>query len=232
MRPSTNFIATGKKRSMSQSNRRLVIAMPIRKDRLLRIETAAFCAAALARQGLPAEGIDRVTWVYVPSDFCELGRNAMIQEQIEIGFEWLFFLDSDTVPFIGALRHLIALSLHHVTGNHRAVVSGLVPMDIDGRRLWNVWAKDDDDYLPRDAELPDEPFECHRLGGAALLVPREVFSHPEVHWPWFRTQFRPMTPKDRHCIELTDDEWFSDQVRQAGLELWADPDVICAHFSS
>lgn len=195
--------------------RRLVIAMPVRKDELVDVKTAAFCAQAIAQ---PPPGAERVSWITVPSDFCELGRNAIVAAQLD-EVEHFFFLDADTVPPEHALRQLLSY--------HLPMVGAVVPFDMDGPR-WNVWDSSAGNYWLRRNPLPELPFQTERVGGAALLVQADVCR--QLAWPWFKTIFRRPTPDNPDGVQLTDDEWFCHMAQEAGFDVWADPTLRCRHY--
>jgi hypothetical protein len=50
-----------------------------------------------------------------------------------------------------------------------------------------------------------------------VLFKREVFEHPKMTYPWF----------DLAAKKYGSDMYFFTKVKDAGIEVWADPSVMC-----
>jgi len=64
--------------------------------------------------------------------------------------------------------------------------------------------------------------ECDAVGCGALLVAREVFEAIEP--PWFKTLYRP-----NGALELREDQYFSERVKEAGYRIYVDCNLVCGH---
>lgn len=73
-------------------------------------------------------------------------------------------------------------------------------------------------------EMPNSPFIAHRTGGTCLLLRRDVLE--KLKPPYQKFEF------DEKRINLlrSEDFYFSDQIREAGFDIWIDPGSRCHHF--
>lgn len=189
------------------------IAVPIGKNHQIDIRTAAWCAAMHRCQ--------EVAWMWSVSHYPEMGRNAIIQQVLEQEptVTHLFFVDTDTVPPIDALKKMLDLN--------QGFVSGMTPMISTKQHLWNVKHKGSEQWIDRDAEIPAQPFKAEYVGGSCLLVRRDVLE--AIGWPWFKTIFKQM---DSNLVakEKGEDMFICDRARECGFDLWVHPDVKCSHY--
>jgi len=73
-------------------------------------------------------------------------------------------------------------------------------------------------------ELPKKLFKCWRVGGTGLLVRRDVLQK-------LKPPYQVTTYNESHTDVLTsEDIYFSDKIREAGYDIWADPETVCRHF--
>lgn len=62
-----------------------------------------------------------------------------------------------------------------------------------------------------------EPFRVDHTGLGCVLFERSVFEHPKMTFPWF----------DLAAEKYGSDMYFFTKVKDAGIEVWADPSVMC-----
>ncbi len=62
-----------------------------------------------------------------------------------------------------------------------------------------------------------QPFRVDHTGLGCVLFKREVFEHPKMPYPWF----------DLSAKKYGSDMYFFTNVKDAGIEVWADPSVMC-----
>ncbi len=65
-----------------------------------------------------------------------------------------------------------------------------------------------------------EPFRVDHPGLGCVLFKREVFEHPKMVFPWF----------DLSAQKFGSDMYFFTNVKDAGIEVWADPSVMCGQI--
>ena len=73
-------------------------------------------------------------------------------------------------------------------------------------------------------EMPNSPFVAHRTGGTCLLIRREVLQ--KLKQPYQKFEY------DEQQLKLlrSEDIYFSDNIRNAGFNIWIDPQSVCHHF--
>jgi len=71
--------------------------------------------------------------------------------------------------------------------------------------------------------LPKEPFRCEALPGGAMLVRMDVFD--KIDRPWFAIQ-----EDETGELSMSEDVWFCNRVRAAGMEIWCDPTIPTGHI--
>lgn len=72
-------------------------------------------------------------------------------------------------------------------------------------------------FSPVTAFPTTEPFRVDHPGLGCVLFKREVFEHPKMEYPWF----------DLAAQKFGSDMYFFTKVKDAGIEVWADPSVMC-----
>lgn len=137
----------------------------------------------------------------------------------------LFFVDSDTIPPADAVIRLLS--------QDKDIVTGLTPMLVNDKEK-GVWGTFYNAFLPiRDAagntvrtECPKENtglVEVERCGGSCIMIKREVFSKLET--PYFK-----FVLKDNGLDHVvSEDVYFCDRAREAGLKIYADTSIVCNH---
>lgn len=88
----------------------------------------------------------------------------------------------------------------------------------------------------RRADMPAEPFECDLLGGAVMLVEREVIETlsglPDLQYE------DPINGRGAHIFAeqiidgalLSEDYAFCHRAREHGYSVWVEPSVIVGHI--
>ena len=193
----------------------IVLGIPVPKNPLIDIRTAAFIASMTHCKG--------IKWVWSQSHFPELGRNTIIETELvwpEVSH--FFFLDADTVPPPNAIHALLELDVDFACG--------LTPMiDTFGVPRWNVRVEGSEDMLLRSDPLPEKPFKVKHVGGTTILVRREVFE--KIAWPWFKTEFTHVEDSVS-SVEKGEDIYFCDKVHEHGYEITCHPEIQCNHYNT
>lgn len=168
---------------------------------------------ALGFQRLDFPGDCRI--FQVPGLPFDHARNVCVEEALQYGAEWLFFLDDDVIPPRDAFGKLIS--------HRREVVSGLYY-----KRLGHIVPTMYREGSPPNPILswkPNELLEVDYVGGGCLAIHRSALER--VARPWFKWEMdrTDLPPSER----LGEDCYFSKKARQAGLRIYVDTSVRCLH---
>lgn len=193
-------------------NLKIVLAVPVPRDAMIDVRTAAWCAA-LHKHG-------SVKWVWAQTESPECGRNAIIEEQLHHPeVTHFFFLDSDSVPPVDAVSRLYAMD--------KPAACGVTPILIHRHEhVWNV-RKSPTEWWPRCEPFPAAPFLVPHVGGSCLLVQREAVE--KVGYPWFHLEGKPMGAGPEY-VKRGEDVFFCDRLHECGYEIWCDPTIQCDHW--
>ena len=75
-------------------------------------------------------------------------------------------------------------------------------------------------FSPVTAFPTTEPFRVDHPGLGCVLFKREVFEHPKMTYPWF----------DLAAKKYGSDMYFFTKVKDADIEVWAHPGVMCGQI--
>lgn len=145
-------------------------------------------------------------------------RNVIIDKAIKENFDYILFLDQDTIPPKDAIERFLK-------GN-KPIICGIVfsrAKSLDGKLYYtpNVY-----NIIPSDKELPDmvelSPIEVSSnkllkvvsCGGACIFVSREVFT---------KIRFR-------EDLKQCEDRWFCIDLYKNNIPLYCDTSIICKHL--
>lgn len=188
---------------------KILLAIPT--DGGLHARTSA-CAALLAQR----PDTDYITVTGRPADYARNGAVRLFGENPE--YTHLFFLDSDTEPPLDVIDRLLAVDSPLAVGCYAL----LMP---EGLR-WALSIRGDDGRyrLLKELPYPDRPFNVDAAGAGCLLIRRDVFD--KVKWPWFKWV------EHADGAQMSEDVYFFDQCRAAGIPLVCDPRVRCYHYKT
>jgi GT2 family glycosyltransferase len=154
----------------------------------------------------------------------EHARNEAVRAFLMGNYDYLFFVDDDTVPPIDAIKKLMEAD--------KDIVSGITPImrrndQGEMETSWNCFLKREDDIEKGITTLEtvdkntglQEVISC---GGSCLLIKRDAFL--KIGSPWFFVEWN----KD-HTGYVGEDLSFCKKAREAGYKIWADTSVICQH---
>ena len=199
--------------------RPVLIAKPHNVENLVDERVNTWCMKAFQR------GIAE----YVPcgTKQAELGRNTIINEfrdnEIYRKCTHIFFLDADTEPFDDfAIERLLSLK--------KPVIAGVTPIVMQRPDhlacMWSPVIKKENGELENIGigEMPKKPFIAQRTGGTTLLIERRVIN--DLKPPYQRSTYNSNWTN----ISLSEDRYFSDKIREAGYNIWIDPETVCHHY--
>jgi len=202
----------------------VLIVRPHNPEHLTCQQTSTFITKAVAR------GI--ADCKMIPSKAPELARNVAIADFLinHPKKTHIFFLDDDSPP---ANDYTIEVLLRH----NKPVVCAPTPIcryERDDQHflfLWNtiVTKEGHTEENPKlenvgPDELPKRLFKCYRVGGTGLLVRRDVLKKLKPPYQ--------LTTYNEHWTDVlkSEDIYFSDKIRAAGYEIWADGETVCGHW--
>jgi len=147
-------------------------------------------------------------------------RNVGAQKVLEMGFEYLFFLDSDVIPPRDAIFRLLAHKKPVISGLYcRRSPPASVPVMIRNGQWITQYQ-------------PGTLVEVDLVGAGCLLVHRSVLEQlpplrPGKNWFDWRVDMQGIFPPG-DC--LSEDFTFCKQVReQLGLKVLVDTSIVCKH---
>jgi hypothetical protein len=143
-------------------------------------------------------------------------RNKIVEEFLKSDCSHLFFIDSDTIPPLNALRRLLA--------HDKPIISAITPIvEIDEKgdpwRKWNAVDEKDQHMKPNTGTRM-----AKGVGASCVMIKREVFEQLEK--PWYRFVYKDDTGKDKMVSE---DIYFTINCLSKGIKTYADTSIICQH---
>lgn len=147
-------------------------------------------------------------------------RNNIVEAFLNSDCTHLFFVDSDTIPQLDAMKRLLAHDL--------PIVSGLTPIvELDEEkqnyyRKWNCVGMDDNHVSPNTGLV-----QVKGAGGSCLMIKREVFE--KLDFPWFRFTYK--TDDGKECF-VSEDIYFIINCLSKGIKAFADTTIIANHQKS
>jgi|GEM_PF-1899097 len=140
-------------------------------------------------------------------------REMIRRYAVEKGFDYIFFLDTDTIPYH---KNAIQILMDH----KKDVISGLYfykntkqPVVIDAETNTNISLKKCEDLATK-----REICEVWGFGFGVLLLSRKAFENNVFDYDLFGD-------------ERTDDFGYCHVLEQQGIKRYFDPFVICKHFN-
>ena len=143
-------------------------------------------------------------------------RNTGCTKALELDFEWLFFLDDDTIPPNDAILRLIAHKKPIVSGLYYRRNLPICPVmlrNVDSGRQWIT------------EFTSPSLIEVDYVGAGCLLIHKEVLH--SLQQPWFEWK------ADRFDLpineRMSEDFSFCEKARQNGYKIYVDTSVQCRH---
>lgn len=160
--------------------------------------------------------------IHYSPDSQEVGeaRNTIVQQALDDGVEWLFFLDYDVAPPPNALVKLLKLNVDIAAGvYHSKSVPSWPLIQVKG---WK--------YAFEDYEYGDL-IKAEGVGMGCTLIKMDVFRkiEKECGKPWFKTVPGYSTNSSEILPQLTEDIYFCQKAHQCGYDIIVDTAVQCGH---
>jgi GT2 family glycosyltransferase len=214
-------------RKLSRTNRRTVhrkeppvlIVRPHKQEGFTCESTSQFLAKAFAR------GVaDYVCYEARTPDIARnVGILAFLHRPLHARKTHLFLLDDDSTPVNDFV-------IERLMGLNKPVVAGVTPIIRKSEETfdcyWSPIIKNESGKLENIGidEMPKKQFKAHRTGGTCLLLRRDALQKLEP--PYQKFEFNEHQTK----LLRSEDIYFSDKLREAGFDIWIDPESICHHF--
>lgn len=184
-----------------------LIAIPTSRD----IEIQ--CAASII--GMEREG--RIG-VFCPQSYSiDASRNLIVEHALEIGYDYIMWIDSDMILPKNTLTTLMS--------HDKDVVSGVYAYKLIGAenavtKRFKDKAKDIYEDIPlKEITESKRLIEVDGVGFGCVLTKVDVFRH--IKKPWFR-----YTPN------MGEDIYFCRKAQNAGYQVYLDTSILCGHVGS
>lgn len=141
-----------------------------------------------------------------------VNRNSLVKDALDVGAEWLWFIDDDQTFPKGVLLALLQAE--------QPVVSSLCLMRTAPFYPVAFLSEDEKGYMPLDltAHRPGELVQCRSVASSGMLVRSEVFR--KVDEPWFF-----------HTSEKSEDVFFCDKLHAANIPMYVHTGVPIGHVA-
>lgn len=147
-------------------------------------------------------------------------RNKLVSRFLKSKYEWLFFIDSDTLPPFDVLE---------MTKNGKDICSGIYFQWKDNKLIPLVYKKNETDFHEEYKVFNDvsdeELVEVDGVGAGCLLIHRKVFD--KVAKPWFLFEYN-----EDGLVALGEDFYFCQKAQEAGFKVWVDRRMTCSHYKT
>ncbi len=141
------------------------------------------------------------------------GRNRLVERSLERGSEWMLFLDDDhTFP---------PTLLNQLLSHDQPIVASLYLQRADPFLPIAYAVKEEGNYWPLDLSVCDKEglVEVAGAGTGGMLIRSEVFT--KIPAPWFV-----------HTTEQSEDLYFCDRAREAGIPIYVDLAARLGHIAA
>ena len=147
-------------------------------------------------------------------------RNKLVSRFLKSKYEWLLFIDSDTLPPFDVLE---------MTKNGKDICSGIYFQWKDNKLIPLVYKKNKNDFHEEYKvfnEVSEEDLvEVDGFGAGCLLIHRKVLE--KVEKPWFLFEYN-----EDGLVALGEDFYFCQKAQEAGFKVWVDRRMVCSHYKT
>jgi hypothetical protein len=146
------------------------------------------------------------------NDLCR-SRNAIVTEFLKSGMDFLFMLDADVIPPVGAVDLMVAKDLPLLAGVY-----------------FRFGDNDEQDFVPvvMRAKPTEDGMVAERAGTGCMMAKREVFTTMEEKGkiPWFTHIYNRLGDG----FELSEDLHFCEMAKECGYKIHVETRVLCSHW--
>ena len=180
-------------------------------------QTARYSAFAVCLTQLRTPPNTKVDWVFT-TDVAG-GRNTLVKRALDIGSEWVLFLDDDQSFPPDLLLKLLAHERDVVSALYVQRAGGHGPIAFSHRNEHGLYERLDLTTLPGDGLL-----KVRAVGAGGLLVRSEVFHAIDSEPTWFRYgQWEE--------FDAAEDIIFCEKAQKAGFEVFVDLGTPIGHMA-
>lgn len=142
-----------------------------------------------------------------------VGRNNIVKHCLEIGSEWVMFIDDDQAFDREILMKLLAHDEMVVSSLYMQRMVPFAPV------VYSGFNEETKGYVPINlTELPKEGLiEVHAAGTGGMLIRSEVFR--ALEYPWFKHSY------------ASEDLVFCEEAQKAGFKIHCDLGALLGHIS-
>lgn len=174
-------------------------------------------AIAMATQAWPVNS--SLAWMHIIAKTIDEAREEAVEQALKYNCKYLWFVDDDTVPPIDAARKLMyVLDQEDAKGSNIKVCGGIYCIKQDPPQPLVFMGPGEGAYWKWKI---GDVFPCWGLGTGCMMIRTDVFR--EIPKPWF------VTTSDIN-MQQTDDLYFCDKLKAAGLGVMAHGGVLCSHW--
>lgn len=184
-----------------------LIAIPTSRD----IEIQ--CAASII--GMEREG--RIG-VFCPQSYSiDESRNAIVEHALEIGYDYIMWIDSDMILPKDTLLKLLAHDKDIVSGVYR---HKLLFGEHAVAKRYKEDAKDTYEDIPlKEIREKEQLMEIDGVGFGCVLTKVDMFRH--IKKPWFS-----------FSKNMGEDIYFCRKAQKAGYKIFLDTSILCDHIGT
>lgn len=182
-------------------------------------QTARYSAFAVCLTQLGTPPNTKIDWVFT-TDVAG-GRNTLVKRALEVGSEWVLFLDDDMSFPPNLLFDLLAHEKDVVSALYVQRAGEHGPIAFSHRDESNLYHRIDLKQLPAEGLL-----KVRAVGAGALLVRTEVFDAIDSEPTWFR-----YGRVDGEDWDAAEDIIFCEKAQKAGFEVFVDLGLPVGHMA-
>jgi len=148
----------------------------------------------------------------------EDARTGFIQEVLANDkYTHLFFLDADTWPYE-------QFAIERLLKHDKDVVAGITPTKkVENGKYTYYWSVKREKTIKRKPdEMPKTMFKASHVGGTTILIKRDVLKK-------LKRPYQKMVRDEHGIITQSEDYYFCDRIKEAGYDIWVDPEIKCGH---
>ena len=161
--------------------------------------------------------------LFTPMNYFPLdsARNHIVKEFLQGNYDYLWFIDDDIVPPVGALHKLIS--------DDKDII-GAVAFSMKGEKGLDfpypvtLRYNRDKEYVLFVPNPGNGIHEVDATGGACIMFKRHVFEHEIMETPYQFKYHRDGT------LSLTCDFVVLQKAQSAGFKIYVDFDILCSHL--
>jgi len=148
-------------------------------------------------------------------------RCRLVDRFLKSKYEWLLFIDSDTMPPFDVLE---------MTKNGKDICSGIYFQWQGGRKLDPLVYKKTKNVVHEEYRIFNDTseenlVEVDGVGAGCLLIHRKVFE--TIKKPYFLFEY-----DENGYLDVGEDFYFCQKAQKAGFKIWVDRKMVAGHYKT